>query len=125
MSLVLDRNLPRPGQHPSLLDRAQERALLDDFAGAVRRGESRRLVLQGEAGIGKTALLNYLIASTSDLTVLRTAGVESDMELAYAGLHQQCASNFRIIDLTYLFDRSPSTVRVLPNHLTYCAFEPV
>jgi AAA ATPase domain len=45
-------------------------------------------VLCGEAGIGKTALLEYLIASASDLTVLRLAGVESEMELAYAGLHQ-------------------------------------
>ncbi len=65
--------------------------MLDDFAGAVRRGESRSLVVRGEAGIGKTALLDYLIASTSDLTVLRAAGVEADMELAYAGLHQLCA----------------------------------
>jgi hypothetical protein len=45
-------------------------------------------VLHGEAGIGKTALLEYLIASASNLTVLRVAGVESEMELAYAGLHQ-------------------------------------
>ena len=65
--------------------------MLDDFAGAVRRGESRSLVLRGEAGIGKTVLLEYLIASASDMTVLRAAGVESEMELAYAGLHQLCA----------------------------------
>ena len=65
--------------------------MLDDFAGAVRRGESRSLVVRGEPGIGKTALLDYLIASTSDLTVFRAAGVEADMELAYAGLHQLCA----------------------------------
>jgi hypothetical protein len=49
------------------------------------------LVLRGEAGIGKTALLDYLVASASDLTVLRAVGVESEMELAYAGLHQLCA----------------------------------
>ena len=48
------------------------------------------LVLRGEAGIGKTALLEYLVASASDLTVLRAVGVESEMELAYAGLHQLC-----------------------------------
>jgi hypothetical protein len=87
----MDRLLPRPGQHPTLRGRAEECALLDDFAGAVRRGESRSLVVRGEAGIGKTALLNYLIESTSDLTVLRAVGVESEMELAYAGLHQLCA----------------------------------
>jgi DNA-binding NarL/FixJ family response regulator len=48
--------------------------------------------LRGEAGVGKTALLDYLVESASDLTVLRAVGVESDMELAYAGLHQLCAS---------------------------------
>ena len=47
-------------------------------------------MLRGEAGIGKTALLEYLIAAASDLTVVRAAGVESEMELAYAGLHQLC-----------------------------------
>ena len=49
------------------------------------------MVLEGEAGIGKTALLDYLIESGSDLTVMRAAGVESEMELAYAGVHQLCA----------------------------------
>jgi DNA-binding CsgD family transcriptional regulator len=48
------------------------------------------LVLRGEAGIGKTTLLNYLEASASGLTVLRAAGVDSEMELAYASLHQLC-----------------------------------
>ncbi len=48
------------------------------------------MVLAGEAGIGKTALLEYLTAVASNLTVLRAAGVESEMELAYAGLHQLC-----------------------------------
>ena len=68
----------------------EECALLDDLVAAIRRGESRSLVLRGEAGIGKTALLEYLIASASDLTVVRAVGVESEMELAYAGLHQLC-----------------------------------
>jgi DNA-binding CsgD family transcriptional regulator len=49
------------------------------------------LVLRGEAGIGKTALLQYLIESASDLTILRAVGVESETELAYASLHQLCA----------------------------------
>jgi DNA-binding CsgD family transcriptional regulator len=57
---------------------------------AIRRGESRSLVLRGEAGIGKTALLEHLTASASDLTVVRAVGVESEMELAYASLHQLC-----------------------------------
>ena len=48
-------------------------------------------MLRGEAGIGKTALLQYLIAAASDLMVVRAVGVESEMELAYASLHQLCA----------------------------------
>ena len=75
----------------SLLGRADECALLDALLADVRRGESRSLVLRGEAGIGKTALLQYLSESTSELTVLRAAGVQSDMELAYASLQQLCA----------------------------------
>jgi DNA-binding CsgD family transcriptional regulator len=64
---------------------------LDDLVSAIRRGESRSLLLRGEAGIGKTALLEYLVDSTSDLTVLRAVGVESEMELAFASLQQLCA----------------------------------
>src|SRR5215207_4199488 len=73
-----------------LRGRASECALLDDLVSTVGRGEGRSLVLRGEAGIGKTALLDHLIASASDLTVVRAVGVESDMELAYASLHQLC-----------------------------------
>ena len=80
-----------PGRRPPLRGRASECALLDDFVSAIRRGESRSLVLRGEAGIGKTALLEHLIAAASDLTVVRAVGVESEMELAYASLHQLCA----------------------------------
>jgi DNA-binding CsgD family transcriptional regulator len=58
----------------------------------IRAGESQTLVLHGEAGIGKTALLEYLIASAPDLNVLRAVGVESEMELAYSGLHQLCGT---------------------------------
>jgi DNA-binding CsgD family transcriptional regulator len=65
--------------------------VLGELADDVRHGVSRSLVLRGEAGIGKTALLLYLVESSSDLTVLRAAGVESEMELAYASLHQLCA----------------------------------
>jgi len=79
-----------PGRHTVLRGRASECALLDDLVSAIRRGESRSLVLRGEAGIGKTALLEYLIAPASDLTVVRAVGVESEMELDYASLHQLC-----------------------------------
>ncbi len=57
----------------------------------MRRGESRVLVVRGEAGIGKSALLAYLVGAASDLTVLQAIGVESEMELAFASLHQLCA----------------------------------
>jgi DNA-binding CsgD family transcriptional regulator/tetratricopeptide (TPR) repeat protein len=80
-----------PVQRTDLRGRASECALLDDVVSAIRRGDSRSLVLRGEAGIGKTALLDYLIASASDLTVVRAVGVESDVELGFAGLHQLCA----------------------------------
>jgi DNA-binding CsgD family transcriptional regulator/tetratricopeptide (TPR) repeat protein len=70
--------------------RTRECALLDGLVGAIRQGESQSLVLRGDAGIGKTALLEYLIESASDLTVVRAVGVESEMELAYASLHQLC-----------------------------------
>jgi hypothetical protein len=59
---------------------------------AIAGGGGRSLVLRGEAGIGKTALLEYVAQSASDSTVLWAVGVESDMELAYASLHQLCVS---------------------------------
>jgi AAA ATPase domain len=74
-----------------LRGRARESAALDGLVAAIRRGESRSLVVRGEAGIGKTALLEHLIGSASDMTVVRAVGVESEMELAFAGLHQLCA----------------------------------
>ena len=79
------------GRHSRLQGRSTECALLDELLSAVRRGESRSLVLRGEAGIGKTALLDYLMAAASDLIVVRAVGMQSEMELAYAGLHQLCA----------------------------------
>jgi DNA-binding CsgD family transcriptional regulator len=74
-----------------LLGRDSECARLDALLGDIRRGASRSLVVWGEAGIGKTALLQYLIESASDMCVARAVGVESEMELAFAGLHQLCA----------------------------------
>ena len=83
---------PTGPQLASLRGRSSECALLDELVSAIRRGESRSLVVWGEAGIGKTALLEYLVASASDgLKVVRAVGVESEMELPYAGLQQLCA----------------------------------
>ncbi len=63
---------------------------LDGLVASARRGESRALVLRGEAGVGKSALLSYLEQTASGCVIARTAGVESEMELAFAGLHQLC-----------------------------------
>ena len=75
---------------PGLRDRRAERAALDRLLAEARAGQSRVLVLRGEAGVGKTALLDYLQAQASGFRVARAAGVESEMELAFAGLHQLC-----------------------------------
>jgi DNA-binding CsgD family transcriptional regulator len=83
---------PQTGLGVQLLGRASECALLDELIADVHRGKSRSLVLLGEAGIGKTALLQYLAEAASDMAVLRAAGVESESELAYASVHQLCAS---------------------------------
>src|SRR5262245_57766501 len=74
-----------------LLDRRSERATLDEILASVRGGSSRTLVLRGEAGVGKSALLDYLEQQAARFRVVRTAGVESEMELTFAGLHQLCA----------------------------------
>jgi DNA-binding NarL/FixJ family response regulator len=74
-----------------LLGRDKECAALDRLLASVRAGESGALVLRGEAGVGKSALLDYLVRRADGATVARAAGVESEMELAFAGLHQLCA----------------------------------
>jgi DNA-binding CsgD family transcriptional regulator len=75
----------------TLRGRDAECAALDVLLDAARRGESRTVVLRGEAGVGKTALLDYAIGSAQDFRVLRSVGVESEMELTFASLHQLCA----------------------------------
>jgi hypothetical protein len=73
---------------PRLLNRAQERATLMGLLESVRGGLSGTLVLRGEPGIGKTALLDHMISTATDFRVARALGVESEMELGFAGLHQ-------------------------------------
>ncbi|WP_307848606.1 ATP-binding protein, partial [Microbispora oryzae] len=73
-----------------LLGRVAECALLDQMIAAVRMGESRVLVVHGAPGVGKSALLEYVESSATGMRVLRAAGVESEMELAFATLHQLC-----------------------------------
>ena len=74
-----------------LLGRHDECAALDEIVASVRAGPSRALVLRGEAGVGKSALLDYLTQRATSCTVARAVGVESEVEFAYAGLHQLCS----------------------------------
>ncbi len=74
-----------------LHDRREEREALGGLLEAVRSGQSRVLVVSGEAGVGKTALLDSAISSASGFRVMRTVGIESEMELAFAALQQLCA----------------------------------
>jgi DNA-binding CsgD family transcriptional regulator len=74
-----------------LTDRVSERGVLDRFVAGVRAGEGRALVVRGEPGVGKTALLDYLAGRAAGCLVARAVGVQSEMELAFAGLHQLCA----------------------------------
>src|ERR1700733_13812373 len=73
-----------------LVSRRSECAALDQLVASVRAGQSRALVVRGEAGIGKSALLEYLEQRASGCGIARAVGVESEMELAYAGLQQLC-----------------------------------
>jgi DNA-binding CsgD family transcriptional regulator len=65
--------------------------VLDGLLESVRAGESRTLLVRGEPGVGKSALLDYLVERASGCRIERAAGVQSEMELAFAGLHQLCA----------------------------------
>jgi DNA-binding CsgD family transcriptional regulator len=83
--------MARRAPGPRLRGRHNECAALDRLVEDVRAGQSRVLVLRGEAGVGKTALLEYLQGRASGCRLARAAGVESEMELPFAGLHQLCA----------------------------------
>src|SRR5918996_5995950 len=75
----------------ALRGRSSECAALDALLEAVRGSTSQTLVLRGEAGVGKTALMEYVLERAEGYRVARAAGVQSEMELAFAGLHQLCA----------------------------------
>jgi DNA-binding CsgD family transcriptional regulator len=74
----------------ALFGRHNECAIFDRSIAGARAGQSQVLVLRGEAGIGKTALLDYLETNAAGCRIVRSAGIEAEMELAYAGLHQLC-----------------------------------
>src|ERR1700729_3450016 len=73
-----------------LTGRLSERGVLDRFVAGVRAGEGQALMVRGEPGVGKTVLLDYLTVRASGCLVARAVGVQSEMELAFAGLHQLC-----------------------------------
>src|SRR4051794_15052165 len=84
---MLDAHVSSSG----LLGRARERDVLERLVAGVRAGQSRVLVLRGEPGVGKSALLRHLSAAADGCRIARAAGVESEMELPFAGLHALCA----------------------------------
>ncbi|MDQ1466375.1 MAG: hypothetical protein QOH10_790, partial [Actinomycetota bacterium] len=79
------RGFPTP---PRLVGREDEQAAIAQLLTSVRSGLSAALVLRGEAGVGKTALLDDAVASATDLDIVRLVGIESEMQLGFAGLHQ-------------------------------------
>jgi DNA-binding CsgD family transcriptional regulator len=79
-----------------LLGRRRERGVVDGLLEGARGGRSGVLAVYGEPGVGKTALLEYAIDAAADFRVERAVGVEGEMELAYAALHQLCSP---ILDL--------------------------
>jgi len=79
------------GRAVELTGRLSEGDVLGRLMGAVRAGGSRALALRGEPGVGKSALLDYLVEQASGCTGARAVGVQSEMELAFAGLHQLLA----------------------------------
>jgi DNA-binding CsgD family transcriptional regulator len=74
-----------------LIDRREEREALGRLLESIRVGQSAVLVLRGDAGIGKTALLEFVAEAAGGCRIARAVGVQSEMELAFAGLHQLCA----------------------------------
>jgi DNA-binding CsgD family transcriptional regulator len=96
----------RPPDRQRLCDRGRECAALDRLLATVHEGRSGVLVLRGEAGIGKTALLDYAVGMASGCRVARVTGVESEMELTYAGLHRLCGP-----EMLHRHDRLPGPQR--------------
>jgi DNA-binding CsgD family transcriptional regulator len=86
------------GRGTGLLGRHSECAALDRLVGDVASGSSRVLILRGDPGSGKSALLGYVADRVSDWRVASAVGVESEMELAFSGLHQLCAPMLHHLD---------------------------
>jgi DNA-binding CsgD family transcriptional regulator len=83
---------------PAFLGRSGEREVLDRLLETAREGRSAVLVIRGEAGIGKTALVRYVAQQAAGFRVAQIAGVEAEMELPFAGLHRLCSPMLVRID---------------------------
>src|SRR5215213_2039535 len=81
---------PTSASESRLRGRCAECERLDRLISVARGGASGAMVVRGEAGVGKTALLDYLLIHAAGCRIARAAGVESEMELVFAGLHQLC-----------------------------------
>ncbi len=95
---------------PAFRDRTSERERLDRLLDSVRSGRSSVLVLRGEAGVGKTALLRYAAGRASGFSRAEIAGVEAEMELPFAGLHQLCGPMLDGLDAIPEHQRSALSV---------------
>ena len=82
----------------SLRGRATECARFDDLLTSVRQGVSLTLVVRGDAGVGKTALLEYAAQAAHEFRIVRTSGVEAEMELAFAAAQQLCSPFCELIE---------------------------
>ena len=76
------------GRRVRLIDRHAEKQALHEVLDSVRAGMSGALVLRGEPGVGKSALLDYAVERAADLQIVRTVAVESEMAMGFAAVHQ-------------------------------------
>src|SRR6266853_158196 len=90
---------PSPVRSPGgqLLGREREREVLDRLLDGVRGGRGGVLVVHGEAGVGKTALLKYAAEAGREFRIARTFGVEAEMELPFAAVQQLCSPFFELM----------------------------
>jgi hypothetical protein len=100
-----------------LKGRSGEVSVLAGLVAAVRSGESRALVVRGDPGVGKTALLDYLAGQARGCRVVRVAGMQSEMELAFAGLHQLLTPMLDRLEIRVIPPARPGrpAVRAAPN----------
>lgn len=85
---------PVPRSPKRLLGRERECEVLDRLLNGVRTGDGGVLVMYGEAGVGKTALLEYTVEAAREFRIARTIGVEAEMELPFAAVQQLCSPFF-------------------------------